>query len=300
MSNSRHVEGGTALKRRLLEAMGWRVVSIPYFDWPVGGCMGVRGGRGEHCGSEYYRRRGAGGPGAPALLLLCEARPGVAAAAGASRARPPFRECRAGLAGRLAHARQAARSAPGVAAHYPHTKRGAARSVSLQAQRQAQLEYLAGVLAEAGVKVPRRQQRQQGQQQPNRQRRQQAASGAGRAQPTAASAAELAGPSPGAGQEAGAAATGGPEEGSVGAREPAEASEAQEVAPSEEGAEAGGQAAAGAAGEAGERGRRLAMLRYKSGKLSKTQLIVRQGSRAAGAPPPGGGGVGEEPPLAKY
>lgn len=35
MANSRHVEGGTALKHRLLEGQGWRVVTVRYFEWPV-------------------------------------------------------------------------------------------------------------------------------------------------------------------------------------------------------------------------------------------------------------------------
>lgn len=34
---SRRVLGKTALKRRLLGAMGWRVLPVPFYDWPEAG-----------------------------------------------------------------------------------------------------------------------------------------------------------------------------------------------------------------------------------------------------------------------
>lgn len=175
---------------------------------------------------------------------------------------------------------------------------------AVQDKRAEQVEYLRRALAEVGVPLPAdaiaadeslpRPQRPQRRQQMQQRQRGGAKQGAQRRlwrqqqlEGDAERAAEPAADVSAEGSAPPAAASGASQESieqaasalEAGPALPDAGGEAQEASQAEE-----------QAGAVEERGRRLAMLRYKSGKLSKTQLIVRQRAGAGLAEADEGGG----------
>ncbi|KAL4423640.1 hypothetical protein ABPG77_009227 [Micractinium sp. CCAP 211/92] len=256
--NTRHPTGSTALKRRLLQRLGWRPVDVPFYDWwglPANKQM------------DYMRRKlqeaGLQLPASPLEAgsrgVQRQRRPQHAMPAQQARQRPRQQQGQqqrrrieqpgqAAFADQLEgqlEARKPAVQLPGAAAeHQGHQEQAVAKAVAEQAQQQAQQAQ---------------QQQQQVQQQEEA--------------PVGAAAGEQQAPEPeaagGQGQEQQSGSDVGGQAGA--AAEPDKPLGSSTLA---------------------QRAQRLSVLQYQRGKLSKQGLVTRRGLQAAAGGPKSGGAGG--------
>ncbi|GAB4823649.1 hypothetical protein N2152v2_010695 [Parachlorella kessleri] len=251
MANSRREEGGTAMKRRLLGKLGWRVVPIPYFDWPES--------RGEQI-AYLVRALGAAGldVSVPPRARRHRQRP-----VGSRAGRPPA------AAGRQTRRpRQAASAGAGAGAEQAGATAGVVPAQVGQEQgARIAADLAAGPSPGAASGM--------------------AASSSGDAPPAAAAAA-VAVAVAAAMDPAGSGARHDTPGASMQQREgsssgPAGPANAAQEQPGSSGVQGAGHGPAedrspssGLGAEGRERARRLSVLRHQSGKLSRMQLLVRQ------------------------
>lgn len=143
-ANSRHLMGGTALKRRLLRRLGWRPVSVPFFEWSE--LPPARRGP--------YMRQKLEEAGLQLSELQAAPEPLQAAAAGAAAAAeaPAAAAAAAEALAAEAPAAGAAAAAEAAAAQSPAPETAAdAQQVAERAKRLSMLHYRRGKLSRQGL-----------------------------------------------------------------------------------------------------------------------------------------------------